>query len=443
MERTENVSNGEMGFPEAEPVSNADIRCSKTWPQHLAAALSTLSLVCVGVESGWMAFYIWYLLHYYRRNDFTYDESFWIIFMYPLGSLIGPITAGYLADRLGRRFLMLIMTVPMVVSWLMLVGESIVILFIAMFVLGFTCGVVSVASPMYSDEIAEVRVRGAVGSYFGLMFSVPKLGVYICAAILSDVGRKVAFIMLPFSFAVAFYWMPESPLYLLTKGQDEEAKKSLRWLRGVGTGQSAEIEGELREMQSFINRPIDGESDSVAQTSVISKYINFFRRISVSSATLKAINIIFGLIAFRQLCGCFPLLAFGVDFVVTDGSYLDPYEYWLIVYVVEFVSTLISIFIVDRVGRRPLLIVSGAGGTLSLLMLMMFISQLEQGVNVQNISWLRQFAVYLHFAAFSVGLGPVPWFMMPELLSKEARCWVSSLAVCFNWTTEFLVKTYL
>jgi MFS family permease len=146
--------------------------------------------------------------------------------------------------------------------------------------------------------------------------------------------------------------------------------------------------------------------------------------------------------AFRQLCGMNAVLAYTVEVFETAGSAWDPYKNTAVFGVVQFVSTLIAIFIVDRVGRRILLIGSGAGMTLSLLVLVIHFRMLDHGIEIQYISWLPVIAVNLYIATFSVGLGPVPWFMMPELLSKEARSWVSSLAVCFNWTAAFIVTRY-
>jgi MFS family permease len=274
------------------------------------------------------------------------------------------------------------------------------------------------------------------------MFTVGMLYVYFLGAVLSYIEMTTACTVLPVLFAVTFYWMPESPLCLLTKGQDEKAKKSLRWLRGVGTGHSAEIEGELSEIRSFINRPTDSNSASSDQRSLFSEVTNFVRSISVTSPTLKAINIIFGLMALRQLCGMNGVVSYTVQVFETAGSAWDPYKNTAVFGVVQFGFTLFAIFIVDRVGRRILLITSGAGVTLSLLILVIHFRLLDLGIEIQYISWLPVIAVNLYIATFSVGLGPVPWFMMPELLSKEARSWVSSLAVCFNWTAAFIVANY-
>ena len=436
-----------LEISDAEPLRKTDRRWRKTWPQHLAASLAALSAVSAGAVDGWTAPGIPYLEQPYILGDnvtvpgITYDQASWIGSLSPLGSLVGAIPAGHLASMLGRRFLLLIMAAPMFAGWIMIVfaHNSIPVLYTARFVLGFTCGVITVASPLYSDEIAEVRIRGVVGIYLDLMFNVGILYVYAFGAVVPYVWMSIACTILPVLFAATFFWMPESPLYLLSKGQIDKAEKSLCWLRGVNIRHSAEIEDELGQMQSFISGCKVGTSVSSDQPSLPFKVVNFFRSITVTSATKKAIIIIFGLMTFRQWCGLNAVLAYTVDIFQSAGSALDPHLCTVIVGIIQVVSTFIPTFIVDRAGRRILLIISGAGMAVCLLAMVIRFFLLNQGVEIKYIDWLPLIALNLYIVAASVGVGPLPWFMMPELLSNEAKNWVSSLAVCVNWAMAFLV----
>lgn len=435
---------------EAEPVRKTDRRWSKTWPQHLASSLAALSAVSAGAVDGWTAPGIPYLQQPYNLTDnvtvpgITYDEGSWIGSLAPLGSLVGAIPAGHLASLLGRRLLLLIMAAPMLVGWVMIVfaHNSIPVLYIARFILGFTCGVVTVASPLYSDEIAEVRIRGAVGIYLDIMFNVGVLYVYVFGAIVPYVWMSIACTILPILFAVTFFWMPESPVYLLSKGQIDKAEKSLCWLRGVSIRHNADIKYELGQMQSFIKESKVSTSVSNDQTSLPLKVINFFRSITVTPATKKAIIIIFFLMTFQEWCGLNAVLAYTVEIFQEAGSALDPYLCTVIVGIIQLVSTFIPTFIVDRAGRRILLLISGAGMAVCLLAMVFRFFLLNRGVEIKYIEWLPLIAVNLYIVAASVGISPLPWFMMPELLSNEAKNWVSSLAVCLNWSMTFLVTKF-
>lgn len=274
------------------------------------------------------------------------------------------------------------------------------------------------------------------------MFNVGILYVYVVGAVLPYLWMSIASTMLPVLFAVTFFWMPESPIYLLSKGQIDEAKKSLSWLRSASNQRSASIEDELKEMQSFIKAsrvsiPVSGD-----QTSVPVKISNMFKRLSVTPATMKAMNIIFGLMTLRQLCGMNAVLAYTVDIFTVAGSSLDPHLCTVIVGIIQLISTCIPSFTVDCIGRRILLIISGAGMAMCLLLMVIRFYFLNQGIDIMLMGWLPLIAVNLYIVACSVGFGPLPWFMMPELLSNETKSWVSSIAVCLNWALAFLVTKF-
>ena len=162
----------------------------------------------------------------------------------------------------------------------------------------------------------------------------------------------------------------------------------------------------------------------------------------MTSATMRAIIIIFGLMIFRQWCGLNAVLAYTVDIFQAAGSALDPHLCTVIVGIIQFVSTFIPTFIVDCAGRRILLIISGAGMAVCLLAMVIRFFLVNQGIEIKYIEWLPLIAVNLYIVASSVGVGPLPWFMMPELLSNEAKSWVSSSAVCLNWAMAFLVTKF-
>ncbi|XP_069696658.1 facilitated trehalose transporter Tret1-like isoform X2 [Periplaneta americana] len=431
---------------EVEPITDPQRRRSK-WPQHLAACLATLSAVCAGAVDGWTAAGIPYLEQ--PRNisvnvtieGISYDEGSWIGSLSPLGSLVGAIPAGYLANRIGRRAVLLIMGIPMVLGWIIIIfaDHSIPMLYSARFILGFTCGVITVASPLYSEEIAEVSNRGALGVYLDLMFNVGIFYVYVVGAALPYFWMSVASTIIPVIFVLTFFWMPESPIYLLTKGRIEDARKSLCWLRGVHLP-IAETENELKEMQSFIKGSQANASVPNNQSSAYIAICTFFK--NITSATFKAIYIIFGLMIFRQLCGMNAVLAYTVEIFSVSGSSLNPYTCTVIVGAIQVIATYVPYCVVDRAGRRILLIVSGAGMGVCLLAMVVRFYLVNEGIEIAVMGWLPLVAVNLYIIACSVGFGPLPWFMMPELLNNDAKGWVSSLAVCLNWALAFVVTKF-
>lgn len=294
-------------------------------------------------------------------------------------------------------------------------------------------------TPLYNEEIAEVRIRGALGVNMDIMFNAGILYVYIIGALDSYLWLSISACIIPVIFAVTFFWMPESPMFLVSKGEIGKAETSLRWLRGVDKEKSLDIERELNQMKDFVN---DSFSKKTTHGTKDTKHGSLKVRIadlSVTAPTAKAVRIILGLMTFQQLTGIDAVIYYSVDIFNEAGSSLSSSVCTIIVGMLQLISTYIPSVIVDRAGRRILLILSEFGMAVSLLALSLHFTIKNNGVEVLWAGWIPLVALNVYIVAFSVGFGPLPWLIMAELLSTEAKVWVSSMAVCFNWSLTFAV----
>ena len=312
-------------------------------------------------------------------------------------------------------------------------------LYVARFILGIACGAATVATPLYNEEIAEVRVRGALGVNMDIMFNVGILYIYVIGALDSYYWLSIAACIVPAIFAVSFFWMPESPIFLLSKGQTEKAEESLRWLRGISSAKSQDIEKELNQMQKYISDSLIERPKPVIEKTKCKVFKGYVSDISLKSPTAKAIRIIFGLMIFQQLTGIDAVIYYTVDIFNDADTSLSPFVCTIIVGVLQLISTYIPSLIVDRAGRRILLILSELGMAVSLLVLSLHFSMQDNNVNMSWSGWIPLLAVNAFIIAFSIGFGPLPWLIMAELLTTEAKVWVSSMAVCLNWSLTFAV----
>ncbi|KAJ9573973.1 hypothetical protein L9F63_008631 [Diploptera punctata] len=425
----------------------------KRWPQYLAASLATLFAVCVGTVDAWSSPALPYLqepdlllqefniTNHTSHHIITDDEASWIGSLAPLGALIGAIPAGYLANVLGRKLLLLLLTVPLLLGWVIIIiaQDSVPSLYVARFILGIACGAATVATPLYNEEIAEVRVRGALGVNMDMMFNVGILYMYIIGALDSYYWLSIAACVVPALFALTFIWMPESPVFLLSKGKTHKAQESLRWLRGISSAKSQDIEKELNEMQKYINDSLVQDTKPVIEKTKCTIFKHCIADMSLKSPTAKAVKIIFGLMIFQQLTGIDAVIYYTVDIFNDAGTSLSPFLCTIIVGVLQLISTYIPSLIVDRAGRRILLILSELGMAVSLLVLSLHFWMQDNKMDVLWSGWIPLIAVNAFIIAFSIGFGPLPWLIMAELLTTEAKVWVSSMAVCLNWSLTFAV----
>ena len=295
------------------------------------------------------------------------------------------------------------------------------------------------ATPLYNEEIAEVRIRGALGVNLDLMFNAGILYVYIIGALESYLWLSISACIIPAIFAVTFFWMPESPMFLVSNGEFGKAETSLRWLRGLDKERSLDIESELNRMKDFVNDSFSKKTTHVTKYTKRGALKLRIADLSVTTSTTKAFRIILGLMTFQQLTGVEAVIFYSVDIFNEAGSSISSSVCSIIVGMLQLISTYIPSVTVDRAGRRILLILSELGMAVSLFALSLHFTMQNNGAEVLWAGWIPLVALNVYIVAFSVGFGPLPWLIMAELLSTEAKVWVSSLAVCFNWSLTFAV----
>ncbi|KAJ9581439.1 hypothetical protein L9F63_023371, partial [Diploptera punctata] len=302
---------------------------------------------------------------------------------------------------------------------------QVTMLYIARFIMDLSAGASGSVVPLYTEEISQTNIRGELGSYLGVSITIGILYVYAFGAFVPYIWLCIASLAVPLVFAVTFFWMPESPMYLLSKGRKVEAEKSLRWLHNISAEDSFEIEALLVEMEQSLKKPRNNSK--------------FFSNFTKSSPVLKTTCLVIGLMIFQQLSGINGVISYTVDIFKAAGSTLSPYYCTLILGVVQVASNVIGSLLMDRLGRRFILLTSGAGMAASHLILSGFSLANNLGGDVSFVNWVPLLGLNLFVMCFSIGFGPVPWFMMVELSTSETRGWISSLGAFSNWTMVFLM----
>ncbi|GLH03280.1 Facilitated trehalose transporter Tret1 [Gryllus bimaculatus] len=216
------------------------------WPQFLAAALAITGSV-LGWSSPSLPVMQRQQLQLVRDNTsvnvtllpaiLTEDQASWAGSLVPLGALLGSVPAGFLADALGRKPVMLGIGAHFLFGWLLILAATlrrgVWLLFCGRALQGACCGAITVVAPLYLEEIAEAQVRGCTGVLFDLATNAGVLSAYVLGAVLAPPALAGSLAALPALFLLAFAWMPESPVHLAARGRDARARRSLTWLRAV------------------------------------------------------------------------------------------------------------------------------------------------------------------------------------------------------------------
>ncbi|XP_016929967.2 facilitated trehalose transporter Tret1 [Drosophila suzukii] len=384
--------------------------------QFIVGIIGAMGAFCLGAVIGWSG-PVETEIKYFGAYEFSPDTTEWGLVgsLMTLGAAFSCIPVGVLIGKIGRKTTMLSLLPPFFIGWLLIIlAVHISMLLIGRFVVGFCGGGFCVAGPMYTTEIAEIRYRGIAGCFFQLLIVNGVLYAFIVGAFANTLYFSIACAIWPIIYFLIFMWMPESPVYLAQKGKTEKAEKSLRFLRG----KDADVSGELKDMSA------EGQKETTSTGKLLCRKV-----------TLKGLFLSIFLMIFQQMTGINAIIFYSTFIFQTAGSTLEPRFSTIIVGVVMVVSTVISILLIERLGRKVLLLISSAMMGVSTLIMALYFGLLM----TSGVGWLALMAVCCFIIGFSVGFGPIPWVMMAELFAEDVKALAGSIAGTTNWLCAFIV----
>lgn len=257
---------------------------SGKWRQIFAGLSAAGGAFALGTTLGWSAPATPRLVDQQQNFAISSSEMGWISSSINIGCAISCLPIGYLMKRFGRKKTMLSLVLPFTIGWgLVTFARNFVTLIAGRFLLGLAGGAFCVSAPQYSAEIAENGIRGIVGSFFQLMLIAGILFVYTVGAFTTVFWMNVFCSLVPLIFGGIFFFMPESPLFLVESSKDQKAMKSLRCLRG----KHWDTREEMKELKNQLSDGKDLDSPSNVR----------------SAANVRAMVIGMSLILFMQMCG--------------------------------------------------------------------------------------------------------------------------------------------
>lgn len=222
----------------------------------------------------------------------------WIASIITLGCAISCLPIGFLMKRFGRKWTMISLVAPFMVGWILVIwAQNFAMLLIGRLTIGIAGGAFCVSAPQYSAEIGEKEIRGTLGSFFQLLIITGILFVYIIGPLMTLFWTNIVCATIPLIFGAVFFFMPESPVYLLIEKRDEEAIQALKWLRGEQYDPTNEIESLKKDLFENEDEKVSfkdafGKRSSVVST-VISVGLMFFQQVSGINVVIFYSTIIF------------------------------------------------------------------------------------------------------------------------------------------------------
>jgi len=384
---------------------------------YLATAISALGGMLFGYDIGVISGAILFV-----KKQFALSASLEeiVVSSVLLGSLAGALAGGVLADRLGRRKLLI---VAAVVFGFGAIGAALAPgtawLIAARVIAGAAIGIASFVAPLYISEIAPVAIRGKLVSINQVALTsgiVISYGVDYAFAGTQAWRWMFAMAVVPAAaFGIGLLFIPDSPRWLVARHRIDDAQAVLERLRRPN---------EVRSELAAITRSVGQRKAAWSEL--------------LGPMVRPAMIVGVGLAVAQQITGINTVIYYAPTILKFAGFSSAPVAILASVGVgcVNVALTLVAMQLIDRVGRRPLLLVSLAGMALSLFVLGFAFSLPQLS---PSLGWLAVLSLMVYVGSFAVGLGPVFWLVLSEIYPLRIRGRAMSVGTVANWGANLIV----
>lgn len=338
-----------------------------------------------------------------------------------LGAVAGAIVAGWSAEALGRRRSTLIAGVIYVAGALLCAfAPTAAFLIGARFILGLAVGCASFVAPMYIAELAPKRIRGGMVSFNQLAIVTGILIAYIVNFAIKGVPSEWRWMLglgaIPgLVLALGMIALPESPRWLVTRGREDEARDVLARARE----NEGDVDEELGEIKEVVR-----EEGSL--------------RDILAAAVRPLLVVGLALAIFQQLIGINTVIYYAPTILKSAGvATSGAIQQTVFIGLTNLVFTIVAVLLLDRLGRRALLLTGTAGCVIALIALGAYFAS----PSLQNSAgWLALTSLIVYIASFAIGLGPVFWLMISEIFPLHLRGPAMAACTVANWAFNFAIS---
>ncbi|GFT29059.1 facilitated trehalose transporter Tret1 [Nephila pilipes] len=406
---------------EASPVSFENLRNT-----HIAAGSAFLYIIVMGMVNSYSApATVDMQMPGSRFRDITSDEITWIASLPQITGIIGNCLAGYITHKLGRQTTLMFASTSYVISWLTIAyAPSIPVIYAGRLISGLCAGVCCVAVPAYVVEIAPTEIRGLLTSGFQFAFGTGVFLIISLGAVLRWSWLAISGAVITTCAVCLMVMMPESPAWLVRESRTEEAIRSIRFLKG----RHSDVMKEIKDIRDNL---VQSESN------------NFSWKEFLDPTFYKPVIITAFLMLFQQVSGVNAVMSYTVEIFNTIGSSVNPQIASSVVAAVQVVATVFGGILMDKTGRKKLYMISGSCMSVSFFILGLY-SYLTTKTNKTAVDfhlygWIPLVTLMMYMFAFSLGVGPIPFVMTPEIAPIRFRSMIIAFGSLMASLSAFAV----
>jgi len=331
------------------------------------------------------------------------------------GALIGSWAGGTIADLIGRKKTFFFSLFFLIIgTFLFVTSKNLWFLFSSRIMVGFSIGIFSAVVPIYIAEISHPKYRGKLVSINQLFLVSGILLSNIFGYFFSKTQNWQCMFLMGLIFALLMFFLlffiPETPSFLATHNQEKKAFEILKKIRQ-----------DINKTEVIQNKT----SKKIGWKDLLSK--------SVRSAFFVGI----GINIFRQITGI-NVVTYYAPKIFQVAGFATPHSAMfatLLVTSTNLVASIIALWLIDKIGRRPLLIIGNSGMILSL-----FTLSLVFCLSTTNLSFLVIIALMFFTSSFAISFGSISWLINSEIYPMEIRGRAVGISTFINWVSNYIVS---
>nr|VDD33604.1 unnamed protein product [Brassica oleracea] len=357
------------------------------------------------------------------KSCFSYSSG-WIVSALLAGATVGSFTGGALADKFGRTRTFQLDAIPLAVgAFLCATAQSVQTMIVGRLLAGVGIGISSAIVPLYISEISPTEIRGALGSVNQLFICIGILAALIAGLPLAanPLWWRTMFgvaVIPSVLLAIGMGFSPESPRWLVQQGKLTQAEKAIKTL--YGKEKVVELVRDLSNSGQGTSEPEAGWFDLFSS--------RYWKVVSVGAA----------LFLFQQFAGINAVVYYSTSVFRSAGIESDVAASALVGASNVF-GTAVASSLMDKMGRKSLLLTSFGGMALSMLLLSLSFTWKALAAYSGTLAVV---GTVLYVLSFSLGAGPVPALLLPEIFASRIRAKAVALSLGMHWISNFVIGLY-
>ena len=379
---------------------------------YIAVAIAAIGGLLFGYDTGVISGAILFIKKQFLLSDIMEEI---VVSSVLVGAVIGAFFGGTLTDRFGRRRLIILAGIIFTMSAIgTALAPTIAWLIAGRITSGIAIGMASFISPMYIAELVPAKVRGALVAVNMLAITTGIVVAYVTDYALSDIqGWRYMFglaVIPAIILTIGMWWLPDSPRWLISQSRIQEAKLVLQRARTV-----PDVNPEIRSIQQSLDKQGEGGIAGLFQPSlrmpmIVGVGMALFQQLTGINTVIYYAPTIF---KFAGINAVGPMILAGAGLTM-----------------IMWCFHILAIFLLDRVGRRPLLLIGIAGQIIGLAILGSAF-QFEQLAGFKRDIAIAGLVIYV--SSFAMGLGPIFWLIISEIYPLKERGAAMSMTTVANW----------